>query len=102
MGYQTDFQLTFDATDDVVAEVFSALEKISRYRFDDWYLYGAKWYDHDRDMKTLSLAYPDILFTLEGKGDESDDLWISYYQNGKSQHCQAEIVYPEYDARMMR
>jgi hypothetical protein len=27
MGYQTDFQLTFDATDDVVAEVFSALKK---------------------------------------------------------------------------
>jgi len=48
------------------------------------------------------LKYPDILFTLEGKGEESDDLWISYYQNGKAQHCQAEIVYPEYNPLMMR
>lgn len=101
MGYQTDFELTFDAPG-LEEVIYAKLKDISGYIFNDSYIYSAKWYDHDKDMLTLSLAYPDILFTLEGKGEESDDIWISYYQNGKTQYHQAKIVYPEYDPLMMK
>jgi hypothetical protein len=101
MGYQTDFEVTFDADKATTQQVFVDLTIISGYVFDNFYLYNAKWYEHDRDMRELSKKYPDILFTVYGRGEESDDMWYAYYQNGKSQHCPAEIVFPEYDPEKM-
>jgi hypothetical protein len=100
MGYQTDFSISFDAAN--ADEILDSLTTISGYDFDDYYLYGVKWYNHEKDMNQLSLLYPDVLFALEGKGEGDDDMWISYYQAGKSQHCQAEIIYPEYNPMMMK
>lgn len=56
-----------------------------------------KWYEHDEDMVKLSKMFPGVLFTLRGEGEESGDLWVSYYLNGKHQLCKAEAVYPEFD-----
>ena len=44
----------------------------------------ATWYEHNEDMKKVSLAYPDVIFTLTGRGGENDDCWTAYHQNGKS------------------
>ena len=45
-----------------------------------------KWYDRTPDMVEMSNAHPEILFTIEGQGDETGDLWIEYWQNGRVQH----------------
>lgn len=102
MGYQTDFELSFDhAAEELTPEILSFLRKVTGYQWEDCYLFAATWYDHDDDMLALSLAYPDILFTLEGNGEDNGDLWITYYKNGKMQECAAEVVYPPYDETKM-
>lgn len=48
-------------------------------------------------MLRLSAAFPDVLFTLFGAGEEGGDLWRSYYRGGMVQHAPAEIAYPSFD-----
>ena len=59
------------------------------------------WYDHEIDMIDLSKKFPDILFCLQGTGEENEDIWEKYFQNGKMQRCYAEIVIPPYDPEKM-
>lgn len=60
-----------------------------------------KWYEHEEDMKKVSSNYPDVIFTLEGEGEEAGDMWKKYFMNGKMQSCKAVITYPEFDAYLL-
>lgn len=42
-----------------------------------------KWYDCEYDLYLLSGQFPDLLFTLDGKGEEAGDIWTHVYQDGK-------------------
>ena len=53
-----------------------------------------KWYDHEKDMTTLSEEFPNILFILEGVGEEFPDAWRKWFYNGKFEASYAEVVYP--------
>src|SRR5881394_2305568 len=50
---------------------------------------STKWYDHEADMKALSAEFPKVLFTLRGEGEESGDVWVKYFKNGKMQSSKA-------------
>lgn len=63
---------------------------------------STKWYDRDKDMKAFSLKYPDVLFKLNGEGEESGDIWNTYYKNGKSQTCQAIITFEPFDESKLK
>lgn len=53
-----------------------------------------KWYNHPDDMRRVSDAFPALKFILIGDGEESDDNWISLFQNGKEVVClRATSVY---------
>ena len=56
-----------------------------------------KWYEYDADMRKLSERFPYLIFTLDGKGEDSEDLWRAHYYKGKSQLCRAKIVYEPFD-----
>ena len=58
---------------------------------------SSKWYEHDEEMLEMSKAFPEIVFYLHGEGEESGDLWFTYYKNGKKQYCPARIEFDEYD-----
>lgn len=60
-----------------------------------------KWYRNLDDMKEMSLNFKDIIFRLDGKGEESGDIWRAYYLNGKEQYIQAKLVFDEFDERKM-
>jgi len=98
MGYYTDYTLTVENADDKLEELTEMLTK--EYGFEAWgeqFWRNAKWYEHDNDMLELSREYPEVLFDLYGDGEDSDDMWHSYYKNGKMQHCPAEITFPPFD-----
>lgn len=116
MGYYTSFKLSYEIREPVddVVENFKAREGLEDKLFktlesDNFCNYSplidfvngnadcCKWYEHDEDMVKLSKMFPGVLFTLRGEGEESGDLWVSYYLNGKHQLCKAEAVYPEFD-----
>lgn len=70
---------------------------------DGLYLeYGesVKWYEHDKDMRELSLEFPELTFKLHGNGEDADDVWNAYYRNGKS--CRYEPIMPDFDENDLR
>ena len=62
----------------------------------------AKWYDFDRDMIALSLNYPEVLFTVEGRGEDQNDMWIHYYYDGKAQRDGIVITMNRFDIRKLQ
>lgn len=91
MGYYTRYTLT------TKPEVNDFLSYIKNKDSPDLCSYGndfllnicennsddTKWYEHNKDMKEISLKFPDVLFTLNGEGEETGDIWRKYFKNGK-------------------
>ena len=120
MGYYTYFQLNvqykeksangevnYDAeppallVNDLTAEI-EKMDVFEEGNIDDgWYVCEAKWYDHDDDMLLLSHRFPEFLFTLYGEGESHDDMWYTYYQDGKMQDAPAQIHFDEFDEKQL-
>lgn len=106
MGYYTDYDLNISPhgrdviPEDEIAELEREIALIDVFESGnatDGYYCNAKWYDHDDDMMRLSGRFPDILFSLHGDGENQEDMWETYYLNGRMQYCGAEITYPPFD-----
>ena len=97
MGYYTDYKLEFDTELDEETLV-GQLEEITPYT---WYggleLSDVKWYDYRDHMKIISKKYPETLFKLYGNGEESEDIWVEYFKNGKSRYERGMITFAEFD-----
>jgi len=114
MGYYTDYEILAvkDNLESLSADQFLAIQnfieitKVDRWSYlsDVWCGKGndLTWHDHRKDMIRLSAAFPDVLFTLWGRGQEEDDLWKEYYLRGKCQVAQGEIVYPNFDEKQLK
>lgn len=118
MGYCTDYVLTIDYVEEengkkelafvpeiILKQLSKTIDDMDIFEDgygDEWYLYGGKWYEHDTDMLNLSKKFPELLFTLNGHGEETEDMWYSYYYNGKLQHCPAKITYDDFDFEKLK
>ena len=59
-------------------------------------------WDHALEhMTVLSIAWPDVLFTLEGH-DPDDGRWKTFYLAGRSETIEAMVVFPEFDPQSLR
>ena len=63
---------------------------------------SCKWYDHKDAMKVLSEKFPSVLFTLSGEGEESGDLWVEYWHNGRVQVAKAKVTYEPFDPNRLK
>ena len=94
MGYATNYDL--EVKPQVPDDFDTRFSEVTHgYDADD--LYSIKWYDHDEHMLLLSNEYPDYFFILSGEGEDSEDIWRTYYYRGKSSHTPARIVYDDPD-----
>lgn len=57
----------------------------------------SQWRDHEDDMRKLSAAAPDHLFTLNGSGEDDGDRWRKYFKGGRMQEARARIEFEEFD-----
>ena len=55
------------------------------------------WHACQKNMARVSAEYPGKLFELELRGDDRDDLWTYYFQDGRVHQAQGQVVYPEFD-----
>ena len=94
MGYYTYHKLKVTPNDGVDHEQEISATTGYHHCFDGEEI---KWYEHEADMRRYSTRYPKHLFKLVGEGEETGDLWVEYYKNGKMQRCVGEVVYPPYD-----
>lgn len=105
MGYYTDYDLeVVDCADLEFDDVEAAALEIDTDYGEELVNqllqgngYNCKWYDHEKDMRTLSLKCPDVLFRLKGHGEEEGDQWVKYFKNGLMQECRAKITYDDFD-----
>lgn len=103
MGYYTDYNLTIHEDGKQYVDIEDAMNRIrSISKYSSLFNESCKWYDHESDMKKLSVEYPDTVFRLEGKGEDNEDIWVKYFKNGKMQGGKVTIVYPVYDAKLFK
>lgn len=104
MGYYTDFRLSVIAADHAIIpetdQLQTVFKKISGYDLEyDLTVSDAKWYDHEKDMRALSIRYPLCVWQLDGEGEEQGDVWRKYFQNGQMQNANARVIiqYDDFD-----
>jgi len=103
MGYYTDYTLETHKSKMNISDILGNLSENDfgglNYAIDVYgeYYESVKWYDHEDDMKKLSLKFPDVIFKLHGEGENSGNLWDKYFKNGKMQTCYAVITFDDYD-----
>lgn len=54
---------------------------------------GNKWYEYEENMKTLSTDFPNVLFSLEGVGEDRGDHWTMYFRRGESFRAPAIVTF---------
>jgi hypothetical protein len=100
MGYCTNYSLDIKGDQAQIAKAEYELGKNE----DAVYAFGelfdgdgelCKWYGHEQDMIEISKKYPDLIFTLSGCGEESEDQWIKYFSGGKIQIEYVKIIPPD-------
>lgn len=95
MGYYTRYELVVDDCEKHKKEI--------ELLVSDNYLFGdpSTWYEHEKDMREHSLKYPNLLFRLNGQGEESGDIWIEYYKNGKMQKAVAKLMFDKFREELL-
>ena len=84
-------------------EVEKEIEKMNVFTVtDDPFCVNTTWYDWEHDMRVLSSKFPELMFELTGAGENYEDLWTSYFNNGKMQYCPATITYDDFDISKLR
>ena len=114
MGYYTFYRLEvfqieklFDTDDEnslkylpnETDEHATQISKIVLNDCEDLFEGNIKWYDHQQDMMSYSISYPDLVFCLTGEGEDREDNWKEWYKNGKMYICEGRIEYDEFDIK---
>lgn len=106
MGYYTGFTLTAsdqEALNSIISDhsedgddtFFNFLEKN-----DGSYSGNCKGYEHEEELAEASKKFPDVLFTLDGHGEEGGDTWRKFFKNG--QVNDSVLTFSEYNPNKMR
>lgn len=62
----------------------------------------AKWYGWKECLVGLSKEFPGLMFTVEGAGEDNEDMWICWITDGKFQHEEKRLVHEPYDPAKLR
>ena len=111
MGYLTHFKLTWEAP--ISPEITDELERAKARAERDFQIVAVlektewwpsiedgearKWYSRHSDIREVAMQFPDVVFTLQGQGEEPTDMWRTYFQADFCYTAKAVITYPEFD-----
>lgn len=60
---------------------------------------GIKWYSWREDLIKLSKAFPEFILQVRRDGEESEDIEMVWFHNGKVQGGPAKVVFPDFDPK---
>jgi hypothetical protein len=92
MGYYTDYEISAQGEHADEAVTFLTEVCAGYDNWDDGCLQDAKWYDWNLDLKKASLEYPEVLFILDGIGEESPDIWRAWALDGRVEKVVATMI----------
>lgn len=58
---------------------------------------AVKWYSEEHDMIEFSKKFPDAVFTVNGFGEERDDVWQHQYKNGNERYRKMTLYWDDWD-----
>jgi hypothetical protein len=104
MGYCTEYELEVINGDNALIAKLIEENQHAAYAL---YANGdtkeqCKWYEHKSHLREFSRKHPEALLRLNGVGEGSGDIWSEYYRNGKMQVCNAKLVMPDFDDRLLK
>lgn len=109
MGYYTNYSITIKDVDKFPEDVYNDILEVSTYDENDIMLsHGSidtapiKWYEVIEDMVEISKKYPSYVFEIWGDGEEADDHWKKYIQNGKTQDANLRFTWDEFDENKLQ
>jgi len=53
-----------------------------------------KWREHEEDLCEVSSQYTDVVFILDGEGEQTGDVWRKFFLNGKLVHSWSPTIEP--------
>lgn len=102
MGYYTDYELTV-SDNSLIDTIAAEMSEFTDYKWNSSLaLYDVKWYNWQSDIREISSRYPNVLFTLDGAGEESADIWRVYAKNGKIQLEKAKITFEQFNEEKLK
>lgn len=104
MGYYTQYRLNYWAKencmitpemDQAIRDFFNRTVLVDE-GFEEITEYGVewKWDGHEEDMKRMAREFPDVVFELEGEGEDRDDWWIKEFCGDQYAESYAEVIPP--------
>ena len=111
MGYYTNYSLTIEDRQgeviDKYSEKYAAVYNRLTDRFNE--MIGTKdaldalihdyaewkWYNYEKDMFAIALDYPDFIFTLSGRGEEPEDIWVEQFYQDQHARSVAQFIPPD-------
>lgn len=86
-------------------ELEDAIEKMNVFHdgdLDDGFFAQLTWCDDKKEMCALSARFPDVLFTLDVKGEDYDGLDRIYFKGGKYQDDCVGIRYLPFNPEKLK
>jgi hypothetical protein len=112
MGYRTYYTLAVEGVNEqgeridispeqeesIIAQLREENED-ARFAIDEGGMPEAhtSWWEYERELVEFSKKHPGILFTLHGEGDDNEDIWDSYFLDGKVQRDPARMEFDGFD-----
>lgn len=91
MGYYTYFTINkIKGSDKDFDNLLKDIDEETGLRFSEDTTQEAKWGDYEEDCLKLSKKYPDLIFQIDGDGENSDDLWAERFHNGDCESTHME------------
>jgi hypothetical protein len=90
--------MSLEVPDDVnyqESDIYAAIREETELDILEYGDLYEKWYEHEDDLRKISKKFPESIIKLYGYGDNTDDIWAKYFQNGKMQSDSTQIVYPQ-------
>ena len=78
MGYYTVFSLRMEGPEEAINKANEEMLSWNDGYIESLITNGVaelKWYEWEDEMKLVAEHNPDVLFILEGDGEDSDDMW---------------------------
>ncbi len=98
MGYQTNYTLEHDVTEDALEDVRDRFGELQLgFVFDNGGCNEISWYEHEEHLGHIAAMFPEFTFTLTGVGEHEGDMWKKRFRGDMVEEVRAEIVWPEFE-----